>query len=289
MSLMYSSALEITSIMTCGRNCASIFEMVSSLDEAPPRISAVVITCLTLQASPMMAAAAAFSPAVATITTRSAVLTSSTRSLVRPARSVSQPPKEKGSENGSPRRGAPENDDAVRKLARCHGDCASSLTMRSLWASSAITLTARGCEFGRSMRNFASAAELIRADSLCIRRSPWVSCLDIAQTQGYFIMCGVGYKALRFGKNCSEAIVHVRRKAHRALQHRRGGARRGAQGRDRGFDARGVQCRRPVLRHRRPVHPRPGLAVGRLYLGGRGRVPFPQRPVQYPHRRSGLV
>jgi hypothetical protein len=29
-------------------------------------------------------------------------------------------------------------------------------------------LTARGCEFGRSMRNLASAAELIRADSLCI-------------------------------------------------------------------------------------------------------------------------
>ena len=51
---MYSSALEITSIMTCGRNCASIFDIVSSLDAAPPRISAVVITCLTLQASPMM-------------------------------------------------------------------------------------------------------------------------------------------------------------------------------------------------------------------------------------------
>src|ERR1700684_2670266 len=102
MSLMYSSALEITSIMTCGRNCASIFEIVSSLDAAPPRISAVVITCLTLQASPMMAAAATFSPAVATMTTRSAVLTSSTRSLVRPARSLSQPP----IEDGSPRGGA---------------------------------------------------------------------------------------------------------------------------------------------------------------------------------------
>jgi hypothetical protein len=33
---MYSSALEITSIITCGRNCASIFEIVSSLDDAPP-------------------------------------------------------------------------------------------------------------------------------------------------------------------------------------------------------------------------------------------------------------
>src|ERR1700685_353131 len=57
MSLIYSSALEITSIMTCGRNCASIFDSVSSLEEAPPRINAVVITCLRLQASPMIAAA----------------------------------------------------------------------------------------------------------------------------------------------------------------------------------------------------------------------------------------
>ena len=36
---MYSSALEITSIMTCGRNCASIFEIVSSLDAAHNEIS----------------------------------------------------------------------------------------------------------------------------------------------------------------------------------------------------------------------------------------------------------
>jgi len=35
-----------------------------------------------------------------------------------------------------------------------------------------MTLTARGREFGRSMRNLASAAELIRADSLAIVRSP---------------------------------------------------------------------------------------------------------------------
>jgi hypothetical protein len=46
------------------------------------------------------------------------------------------------------------------------------------------------------MRNLASAAELIRADSLCMRRSPWVPSLDIAQATGYFIMRGVGYKAL---------------------------------------------------------------------------------------------
>ena len=68
--------------------------------------------------------------------------------------------------------GAPENAEAVRNVARCHGEAANSLTMRSLGASSAITLTARACEFGRSMRNFASAAELIRADSLCMIRSP---------------------------------------------------------------------------------------------------------------------
>src|SRR5260370_24126478 len=112
-----------------GRNAASVLDRASSDLLGPPRMRPVVLMRLALQASPMMVAAAAFSPAVATITTRSAELTSSTRSLVRPARSLSQPPKEKGSENGSPRRGAPENDDAVRKLARCHGDCASSLTM----------------------------------------------------------------------------------------------------------------------------------------------------------------
>src|SRR5271169_43689 len=139
MSLMYSSALEITSIMACGRNWASIFDSTSSLDVAPPRISAVVITCLMLQASPIIAAAAAFSPAVATITTRSAEFTSSTRFLVRPARSLSQP----FMENLSPFFGAPEKAVAVRKLARCQGDWARSLTTRSLGASSAITLMAR--------------------------------------------------------------------------------------------------------------------------------------------------
>src|ERR1700733_5902424 len=160
MSLMYLSALAITSIMACGRSCASIFDMVSSLDVALPRISAVVITCLTLQASLMIAAAAAFSPAVATMTTRSALLTSSTRSLVRPARSLSQP----FMENGSSCRGAPEKAVAVRKVAPCHGACASSLTARSAGGSSAITLTARGLELGAAMRNLACAAEAIRAD-----------------------------------------------------------------------------------------------------------------------------
>src|SRR5580700_266368 len=110
MSLMYSSALAITSIMACGRSCASIFDMVSSLEDAQPSISAVVMTWLWLQASLMIAAAAAFSPAVATMTTRSALLTSAIRSLVRPARSLSQPL----TENFSPFRGAPEKADAVR-------------------------------------------------------------------------------------------------------------------------------------------------------------------------------
>ena len=53
----------------------------------------VVVTRLTLQASPMIEAACALSPAAATITTRSALLTSSIRFLVRPARSLSQPEK----------------------------------------------------------------------------------------------------------------------------------------------------------------------------------------------------
>ena len=48
------------------------------------------VTRLTLHASPMIEAAEAFSPAFATITTRSALATSSIRFLVRPARSLSQ-------------------------------------------------------------------------------------------------------------------------------------------------------------------------------------------------------
>src|ERR1700691_2544396 len=278
MSLMYSSALEITSIMACGRNCASIFDSVSSLELAPPRMSAVVMTCLTLQASPMIAAAAALSPAVATITTRSAVLTSSTRSLVRPARSLSHPPMEKR----SPCRGAPENEDAVRKEARCHWEPARSLTTCSLGASSAITLTARGCELGRLMRNLASAAELIRADSLCIP-ALLPAFLDIAGPRPYFIMSGVMYNGARPNRKPPpsqpspsskppHSPSYVRNETHRAVLHRRGRARRGAAGRDRRSDARGVQRRRRVFRYRRPVHPRAGLAIGRLSGGRRHRV-----------------
>ena len=74
----------------------------------------------------MIEAAAASSPAAATITTRSALLTSSIRFLVRPARSLSQP------EKLSPAFGTPPNADAVKNVARFHFCCDSSLTTRSL-------------------------------------------------------------------------------------------------------------------------------------------------------------
>ena len=86
----------------------------------------MVVTRLTLQASPMIEAACALSPAAATITTRSALLTSSIRFLVRPARSLSQP------EKLSPAFGAPPNADAVKNVARFHFRCDISLTTRSL-------------------------------------------------------------------------------------------------------------------------------------------------------------
>src|SRR5882724_7658872 len=53
-------------------------------------INAMVMTLRTAQASPITAAACAQVPALDTITTRSAVATSSTSALVRPARSPSQ-------------------------------------------------------------------------------------------------------------------------------------------------------------------------------------------------------
>src|SRR5215472_17004264 len=114
----------------------------------------------------MSAAAPALSSALATITTRSAEAISSMRFLVRPARSLSQPPSEKRS--GAPPEVAPAKAEAVRKVAPCQASHANCLTTRSPAVSSAITLTARGREFGASMRNLASVAELMRADSLCI-------------------------------------------------------------------------------------------------------------------------
>src|SRR5207248_11402084 len=118
----------------------------------------------------MIAAAPALSPALATITTRSADAISSTRFLVRPARSLSQPPSEKRS--GALADAAAAKADAVRKVAPCQEPRANSFTTRSLPASSAMTLTARGREFDASIRKFASAAELLRADALGMRVSP---------------------------------------------------------------------------------------------------------------------
>ena len=112
MSSTYSSALATTSISAQGRRWDSVFDSASSDLSAPPRISPVVITRLRLHASPMIEAACALSPAAATITTRSAVSTSSTRFLVRPARSESQPAKL------SPAFGASPNAEAVKNVAR---------------------------------------------------------------------------------------------------------------------------------------------------------------------------
>src|SRR5436305_7587009 len=131
-------------------------------------IRPVVLIRLALAASPMIAAAWAFSPAVATITIRSADATSSIRSLVRPATSLSQPVIEKS----LPLAGAPENAEAVKKVAWFHFAWASRLTTRSAGVSSAMILIARGFEFGASMRKRASAADAIRALSLCILRAP---------------------------------------------------------------------------------------------------------------------
>src|SRR5262245_17905945 len=112
MSSMYSSALATTTIMACGRSWARDLDSPSSDCASLPRTRAVVITRLTLQASPMIAAACAFSPDAAIITTRSALSTSSMRLLVRPARSFSQP----SMENGAASAGVVKAE-AVKKLA----------------------------------------------------------------------------------------------------------------------------------------------------------------------------
>src|SRR6266852_2988729 len=97
------------------------------------------------------------------MTTRSAVLTSSIRSLVRPARSLSQPCIEKPRPGG-----APANAEAVKKLALFQRRSARCLTSASLVGSSAMTLKCRGLELGASIRNRASAAVDILALSLSI-------------------------------------------------------------------------------------------------------------------------
>src|SRR5882762_2336278 len=114
-------------------------------------ISAIVITLRAAQASPMTAAACALLPALDTITTRSAVATSSTSALVRPARSLSQAlidqpspaaalasgasgqrgnslvraPDTRPEPGSSARGGAPSNVSDVKKLAPCHARCAT--------------------------------------------------------------------------------------------------------------------------------------------------------------------
>src|SRR5215468_364643 len=153
----------MTSISDHGRNCDSVFDSISSVADTPPKMRPVVLTRLRLQASPISAAAWEFSPAVATITTRSAPLTSLTRSLVRPARSLSQPCMEKPRPGGTP-----ANADAVKKLALFQRRSARCLTTVSLAASSAMTLTCRSLELGASIRNRASAAVDILALSLSI-------------------------------------------------------------------------------------------------------------------------
>src|SRR5260370_41536808 len=106
-----------------GRNAASVLDRASSDLLGPPRMRPVVLMRLALQASPMIVAACALAPAVATMTTRSAGPTSSLRSLVRPAMSRSPPDIEKL----SPRFGAPAEADAVKKLALFHACAARRL------------------------------------------------------------------------------------------------------------------------------------------------------------------
>ena len=126
MSAMYSSALAITSMSDHGRRYDSVFDNASSETDGLLNTSAVVITRLTLHASPMIEAACALSPAAAIITTRSALSTSSIRFLVRPAMSLSQP------EKLSPALGALPKADAVKNVAPFQVRWDISLTTRSL-------------------------------------------------------------------------------------------------------------------------------------------------------------
>src|SRR5436853_5116669 len=142
----------MTSMRDQGRSCDSVLDTASSDAGLAPTTSPVVITRFALQASPMVEAAWASPPGDATMTTRSAVPASVVKSLGWPEKS----------------RAAPGKAAALRNVALCHGRPASRLTMASLAVSRAMTLIARGREFGSWIRNRASARELIRADSLCM-------------------------------------------------------------------------------------------------------------------------
>src|SRR5215471_4757631 len=207
MSSMYSSVLAITSISAHGRNCASVRDSASSDTDAVPIIKAVVVTRRRLQVSPMMEAACASSPAPAIITTRSAVLISSTRSLVRPARSCSQPLIENGLSPGS-WRNALAKADAVRKLAWFHEARARRSTTRSLGRSSAITLTARGFEFGSLIRKRCSSAVVTRALSLRM----------LSSNRGWR---SAGTRRQRVFRRVLEGLIrrqHHRRRAHALMR-----------------------------------------------------------------------
>src|SRR5438552_13121361 len=148
----------MTSMRDQGRSCESVRDTASSDAGLAPTTRPVVITRFALHASPMVEAAWASPPGDATMTTRSAVAASFVRSLGCPEKS----------------RAAAGKAAAVRNVALCQYEgalAASRPTMASLAASRAMTLVARGREFGSWIRNRASARELIRADSLCIEGS----------------------------------------------------------------------------------------------------------------------
>src|SRR2546426_9260794 len=157
----------MTSMRDQGRSCDSVLDTASSDAGLAPTTSPVVITRFALQASPMVEAAWASPPGDATMTTRSAEPASLVKSLGWPEKS----------------RAAPGKAAALRNVALCHGRPASRLTMASLAVSRAMTLIARGREFGSWMRNRASAREFIRADSLCMVKPKPAPRLDEQQTR----------------------------------------------------------------------------------------------------------
>src|SRR4029450_12013156 len=123
----------MTSIEACGRRLASVFDSSSSDFKALPMISAVVITLRALQASAITEAASALVPALATITIRSAVASSSMRALGGPGGGGGQV----FIEERSPLLGALSTFGAVKNVARCQGPCATRLTTAALGRSSA--------------------------------------------------------------------------------------------------------------------------------------------------------
>src|SRR5262249_48305238 len=135
-----------------GRSCDSVLETASSEAALARTTRPVVITRFALQASPMTDAACASPPGEATITTRSAVSTSLVKSFAWPEKP----------------RAVPGKPAALRNVAFVQELAPTWRTRTSLAASRAMTLIARGREFGSWMRNRDSAREFIRADSVII-------------------------------------------------------------------------------------------------------------------------